>query len=116
MEALVRCGHCWKRVPATARFCRRCGFALHPPLPPPRPRLGGGIVAALALLTIGVVLFAGMIGFRSLAVPQPLEPSATPAEPAPAPWPDSVQSDRPDERKTQSPVDDHSNQISDHDE
>lgn len=37
MDERVRCARCWKRVPATARFCRRCGYTLKPVMAPPPP-------------------------------------------------------------------------------
>jgi hypothetical protein len=76
MDALVRCPRCWKRDPATARFCRRCGCALTRSAPPPpipvsgaafAPARGGrGVRMLLALLVTGAFALLGLLIIGSL--------------------------------------------------
>lgn len=92
MEALVRCPRCWKRVPETSRFCRRCGQALSapPPLPPPgqqgsSPAAGSGIAALLSFILMGAVSVIGIALFSASMHPTP-----------PAPPPVIIEGDPPD--------------------
>lgn len=56
MEERVRCARCWKRVPLSARFCRRCGYALKSvPVVTPVPRRGSGPPFFLLILVVGWV-------------------------------------------------------------
>ena len=108
MELLVRCPRCWKRVPETSRYCRRCGCALTSATPPPLPHSksnaaaageGGGLAALLGLLMMGGMILIGLMLFTAVDQRRcPLAPPPPSASPAPAP--DSFQAAPalPDER------------------
>jgi len=96
MDALVRCPRCWKRVPQTARFCRRCGCALPPailPTPPARNCGGPNSAALLQFLLMGAAALAGLALFTTVTHhpprygPPPLIQTSPP--PVPDPWFDS---------------------------
>lgn len=103
MDTSVRCPRCWKHIPASVRFCPRCGSALSGTVAtkaiPPRSRStppggGSGVTALLIFLVIGafglmVMLFVGSHSAVPVVFP-PAPVQVQPGYPATPPSDDIV--------------------------
>lgn len=101
MDGLIRCPRCWKHVPDTSKFCRRCGSALvrAAPVPPPpleRPRGSWAPAAMVVFMVMAAFVPFGMLYTSSRPPmvsppPPPVEGETAPPElQAPVPWPSDV--------------------------